>query len=79
MQREKFGDKFPINLGFSLTTFRVTITLETNWQLDLTPSNFGNLIGFEQKDSKRQTQHWPQSSKPQSRYGYVERSLRSHK
>ena len=45
----KVGDKFPINLGFSLTTFRVTITLETNWQLDLTPSNFGNLIGFDKK------------------------------
>ena len=45
----KVGDKFPINLGFSLTTFRVTITLEENWQLDLTPSNFGNLIGFDKK------------------------------
>ena len=41
--------KFPINLAFSLTTFRVTITLEENWQLDLTPSNFGNLIGFDKK------------------------------
>ena len=30
-------------------TFRVTITLEENWQLDLTPSNFGNLIGFDKK------------------------------
>ena len=38
-----------VNLGFSLTTFRVTITLEENWQLDLTPSNFGNLIGFDKK------------------------------
>ena len=43
------NEKFPINLGFSLTTFRVTITLEENWQLDLTPSNFGNLIGFDKK------------------------------
>ena len=43
------NEKFPINLAFSLTTFRVTITLEENYQLDLTPSNFGNLIGFDQK------------------------------
>ena len=43
------NEKFPINLAFSLTTFRVTITLEENWQLDLTPSNFGNLIGFDKK------------------------------
>ena len=41
--------KFPINLAFSLTTFRVTITLEENWQLDPTPSNFGNLNGFDKK------------------------------
>ena len=43
------NEKFPINLAFSLTTFRVTITLEENYQLDLTPSNFGNLIGFDKK------------------------------
>ena len=43
------NEKFPINLAFSLTTFRVTITLEENWQLDLTPSNFFHLIGFDQK------------------------------
>ena len=43
------NEKFPINLAFSPTTFRVTIALEENYQLDLTPSNFGNLIGFDKK------------------------------
>ena len=42
-------DFFPINLSFSPTTFRVTITLATNYQLDLTQSNFYDLIGFDKK------------------------------
>ena len=42
-------DFFPVNLAFSSTTFRVTITLATNYQLDLTQSNFYDLIGFEKK------------------------------
>ena len=40
---------YPINLSFNATTFRVTITLATNYQLDLTHSNFNDLIGFDQK------------------------------
>ena len=42
-------DFFPINLSFSSTTFRVRITLATNYQLDLTQSNFYDLIGFDKK------------------------------
>ena len=37
---------FPINLTFDEPTFRVIITLENNYQLDLSKSNFNNLIGF---------------------------------
>ena len=33
-------------MSFNDTTFRVTITLDTNYQLDLTKSNFYDLIGF---------------------------------
>ena len=43
------ADIFPINLAFSSTTFRVTITLTDNYQLDLTQSNFYDLIGFDKK------------------------------
>ena len=40
---------YPITLEFDTTTFRVTITLETNYKLDLTQSNFNDLIGFDKK------------------------------
>ena len=49
IQQAGKDDVFPINLTFSPTTFRVTITLATNYQLDLTQSNFYDLIGFEKK------------------------------
>ena len=39
-------DVYPITLAFDDTTFRVTITLAQNYQLDLTQSNFYDLIGF---------------------------------
>ena len=39
-------DVFPINLTFDEPTFRVIITLENNYQLDLTKSDLNNLIGF---------------------------------
>ena len=42
----KTGDTYPITLEFDDTTFRVTITLAQNYQLDLTASNFYDLIGF---------------------------------
>ena len=37
---------YPITLKFSGITFKTTINLATNYQLDLTTSNFGDLIGF---------------------------------
>ena len=45
----KTGDMYPITLEFDTTTFRVTITLAKNYQLDLRASNFNELIGFDKK------------------------------
>ena len=48
----KDGDnknEYPITLIFNETTFRVTITLANNYQLDLTKSNFNDLTGFDKK------------------------------
>ena len=42
-------DKFPINLLFVLSSFRVVIELDENYQLDLRNTNFGDLIGFDDK------------------------------
>ena len=42
----KTGDTYPITLEFDDTTFRATVTLANNYQLDLTASNFYDLIGF---------------------------------
>ena len=40
------NNEYPITLEFDNTTFRVTVTLANNYQLDLTESNFNELIGF---------------------------------
>ena len=40
-------EEFPITLTFDEPTFRVTVTLDANYQLDLSKSNFGKLIGFD--------------------------------
>ena len=45
----KVGDTYPITLEFDTTTFRVTVTLAENYQLDLRASNFNDLIGFGKK------------------------------
>ena len=45
----KTPNEYPITLEFDDTTFRVTITLAQNYQLDLTASNFNDLIGFDKK------------------------------
>ena len=37
---------YPITLEFDNTTYKTVITLATNYQLDLRPSNFNDLIGF---------------------------------
>ena len=45
----KTGDTYPITLVFDDTTFRVTVTLAENYQLNLRASNFNDLIGFDKK------------------------------
>ena len=42
-------DEYPITIVFHETIFKVTIKLKTNYQLDLTKSNFYELIGFDKK------------------------------
>lgn len=40
---------YPISLAVDDVTFKTVIKLATNYQLDLRPSNFGDLIGFNKK------------------------------
>ena len=42
-------DNFPVTLTVNEPTFRVIITLATNYQLDLTKSGFNELIGYDTK------------------------------
>ena len=51
--------KYPITLEFDNTTFRVTVTLANNYQIDLTASNFNDLIGFDKKVLKNETNIGP--------------------
>ena len=56
----KDGDiKYPITLVFDETTFRVTVTLDNDYQLDLTASNFNELIGFDKKVLKSENNIGP--------------------
>ena len=48
-------EDYPITLTFDEPTFRVIITLETNYQLDLTKSDFNELIGYDKKILKDET------------------------
>ena len=41
--------KYSINLSFILSTYRVLITIDGSYQLDLRGTDFGDLIGFEKK------------------------------
>ena len=45
----KTGETYPMTLEFNETTFRVTVTLAANYQLNLRASNFNDLIGFDKK------------------------------
>ena len=70
------NDEYPITLAFDETTFKVTITLKTNYQIDLTKSSFYELIAFDTKsshNSREQCRH--KSTKSVSRYGYPQYSL----
>ena len=58
-EKTRTGDKddyeYPITLKFNTTTFRVTIRLADKYQIDLTASNFHDLIGFNKKVIKDKT------------------------
>ena len=41
------NEDYPITLTFDEPTFCVIITLETNYQLDLTKSDFNEIIGYD--------------------------------
>ena len=45
----KGAKKYSINLTFILSTYRILIELDGDYQLDLRGTNFGDLIGFEKK------------------------------
>ena len=45
----KTEGEYNINLTFVLSSYRVIIDMANNYQLDLRNTNFGELIGFEQK------------------------------
>ena len=53
------NNEYPITLEFDDTTFRVTVTLANNYQLDLTASNFNELIGFEKEVLKSENNVGP--------------------
>ena len=48
--------EYPINLEFNESTFRVTITMAENYQLDFTKTNFYEVIEFDKKNHERQKQ-----------------------
>ena len=45
--------KYSINLTFVLSTYRVLVSLDGDYQLDLRGTEFGDLIGFEKKLIKK--------------------------
>ena len=71
----KTGDTYPITLEFDDTTFRVTVTLAENYQLDLRASNFNELIGFDKKIFGKWNAYWTKSAKSQSRHRHTQYSL----
>ena len=42
-------DKYDINIGFVLTTYKVILELTNNYQLDFRNTKFGELLGFDPK------------------------------
>ena len=48
-KNHKTGDKYHINVTFVLSSYKVVIEIDNNYQLDLRNTNFGELIGFQQK------------------------------
>ena len=62
------NNEYPITLEFNETTFRVTVILAANYQLDLTASNFNELIGFDKKVFGKWKSYRNKSAKSQSRH-----------
>ena len=50
---DKTGDKYHINVTFVLSTYKILIQIDNNYQLDLRNSKFGELIGFTEKIVKK--------------------------
>ena len=46
---DKTGDKYHIKLTFVLSTYKILIQIDNNYQLDLRNSEFGELIGLTEK------------------------------
>ena len=53
---DRTGDKYNINLSFILSTYRILIQIDNNYQLDLRSSEFGDGIGFSEKIVKKKKQ-----------------------
>ena len=69
-------NEYPITLAFDDTTFKVTVTLKTNYQLDLTKSNSYELIGFDKEVLKTAgNNEGKKDTRSVSRYGYPQYSL----
>ena len=49
-QNHKTGKKYHINLSFALSTYKIVIEIDSNYQLDLRDSEFGDFkIGLDEK------------------------------
>ena len=46
----KDGDKYPISVMFDLSLFRTIITIQPNYELDLSVSDFNLILGFKKKN-----------------------------
>ena len=53
----KKDDVYYINLTFVLSTYKILIQIDNNYQLDLRNSKFGELIGFTGEIVKKKTEY----------------------
>ena len=53
----KKDDVYYINLTFLLSTYRILIQIDNNYQLDLRNSKFGELIGFTEEIVEKKTEY----------------------
>ena len=59
----KSDKTFRINLTFVLSSYKVVIQLDNNYQLDFRGSKFGELIGFDPKLITKTEYIWQQTTK----------------